>query len=340
MTKVAVVILNWNGKELLEKFLPLVVDYTVATDVKVVVADNASTDDSLAFLRSTYPELDIIALSENYGFAEGYNKALSQVDAEYYVLLNSDVEVTEGWLSPMLEYMEKNRDVAAVQPKILSQRNKLFFEYAGASGGFIDKLGFPFCRGRIFDALEVDNGQYDDVIDVFWASGACMLIRAKDYWQVGGLDGRFFAHMEEIDLCWRLNARGRKIICVPQSEVYHVGGATLDEESAHKVYLNFRNNMLMLYKNLADEDLNKTINLRKIYNWVAVVKFILSGRMDKAKSIFRAHKDFDALREEYSTIRSENLKQVTVKDVKTIYQGNIVKDYYLMGKKTFKDLLL
>jgi GT2 family glycosyltransferase len=232
--KASVVILNWNGKRLLEQFLPIVIKHTQSDISKVIVSDNGSTDDSVRFMKENYPEIQLVTLDKNYGFAEGYNKTLQQVNSEYVVLLNSDVETTEGWLQNLITYMDNHPEVAAVQPKILSYKEKYKFEYAGASGGFIDRYGYPFCRGRILDKVENDKGQYDNEIPVFWATGACLCIRLKDYFEMGGLDGSFFAHMEEIDLCWRLNARGRKVMCIPSSIVYHVGGASLSKDNPKK----------------------------------------------------------------------------------------------------------
>ncbi|MBP6260021.1 MAG: glycosyltransferase family 2 protein, partial [Paludibacter sp.] len=248
--RTAVVILNWNGEKFLNQFLPVLLRNTQLPGVDIYVADNASTDNSLSLIEEQFPTVKTLLLDKNYGFAGGYNKALAQINADYFVLLNSDVEVTENWLQPLLNYMNENADVAACQPKIKSFYNRDYFEHAGASGGFIDYLGFPFCRGRVVGTAEMDRGQYDTVIDVFWATGACLLIRSELYNQVGGLDDEFFAHMEEIDLCWRLKGQGFRIVCIPQSEVYHVGGGTLQVEHPHKTYLNFRNNLLMLYKNL------------------------------------------------------------------------------------------
>ena len=247
--KVAIVILNWNGRQMLERYLSTVLLYS-CEETSVIVADNASTDDSVEFLKTHFPDVPTILLDQNYGFADGYNKALAQVEAEYYLLLNSDVEVTHHWLTPLLEFMDSHPEVAACQPKILSMADKDCFEYAGASGGFLDRLGYPFCRGRIFDTVEPDNGQYDYAMEIMWATGACLLIRSEDYWNVGGLDGRFFAHNEEIDLCWRLRLLGRKIYCIPESAVCHLGGGTLPKGNPMKTFLNFRNNLTMLYKNL------------------------------------------------------------------------------------------
>ena len=250
MDKTAVVILNWNGVEMLTRFLPQVIDYS-RDDAVVYVADNASTDNSLEVLRKHFPEVHLVVLDKNWGFAEGYNRALEQIEAEYYVLLNSDVEVSHHWLTPMIEFMDNHPDVAACQPKLLSEKSRDSFEYAGASGGFIDCYGYPFCRGRMFDTVETDNGQYDYATEILWATGACMVVRASDFKEAGGFDARFFAHSEEIDLCWRMSLMGKKIYCIPDSFVYHIGGATLPKNNPMKTYLNFRNNLTMLYKNLS-----------------------------------------------------------------------------------------
>ena len=280
MMKVSVVILNWNGCDMLRTFLPSVVRCSKSGQVEVCVADNGSTDASVEMLREEFPCVRIIVLDQNHGFADGYNLALQQVEAEYVVLLNSDVEVTEHWLEPMISYLDAHPEVAACQPKIRSQRQKEYFEYAGAAGGFIDKYGYPFCRGRVMEVVEKDEGQYDTILPVFWATGAALFIRLADYREAGGLDGRFFAHMEEIDLCWRLRSRGRKIVCIPQSTVYHVGGATLKKENPRKTFLNFRNNLVMLYKNLPDEELNKVMRIRACLDYVAAFTFLLKGDWD------------------------------------------------------------
>ena len=249
---------------MLRRFLPTILANTPDTLADIIVADNGSTDDSIHVLSSDFPQVSLIQFNRNYGFAEGYNQALSKVGDEYgyYLLLNSDIEVPEGWLQPMVEYMDAHPDVAACQPKLRAEHTRTHFEYAGAAGGFIDSLGYPFCRGRIFENVEADLGQYDTVCDVFWATGAALLIRSDIYWEVGGLDGRFFAHQEEIDLCWRLRARGHRIVCVPQSVVYHVGGGTLPKENPRKTFLNFRNNLLLLYKNMPDSRLRRVFFLR------------------------------------------------------------------------------
>lgn len=338
MKKTAVVILNWNGRKLLEEFLPSVIRYSSFPDVEIVVADNGSTDDSIAFLTSVYPQITRVVLSENYGFADGYNRALKEVKAEYFVLLNSDVEVTEDWLLPITDHLDKNPDVAAIQPKIRAQRSKEYFEYAGASGGFIDKYGYPFCRGRIFSNVEKDYGQYNEPMDVLWATGACLVIRSKEFFDAGGFDASFFAHMEEIDLCWRLNCRGKRIVCLPLSTVFHVGAATLKKESPRKTYLNFRNNLLMLYKNLPQEHLKRTMSIRLILDYLAAFQFAVTGKYANAKEVIRAHKDFYNNRYAYRQARQENLKKTVVVKPVTIYPKSILAAYYIRGIRFFSKL--
>lgn len=338
MKKVAVVILNWNGRKLLEEFLPSVVNFTNTEIADIIIADNNSTDDSLEFLSSYYPTLEVIALPQNYGYADGYNKTLKLLNHEYYVLLNSDVEVTANWLDPLYQYIEQHTDVAAIQPKVLAQRNKSCFEYAGAAGGFIDKLGYPFCRGRIFNQVEKDTDQYNTPLEIFWATGACLFIRSSDYWNAGGLDASFFAHMEEIDLCWRLNARGRKLVCLPESTVYHVGGATLQEESPRKTFLNFRNNLLMLYKNLSENEFKRIYTQRKTLDYLAALQFLISSKRPNASAILKAHREFRVIQKEYEKERDNNLQRTTNSPIKTIYQGSILYDFYLKKRKIFSDL--
>lgn len=337
MSKVAIVILNWNGRKLLEQFLPSVVQYSQGDDIDIVVADNYSTDDSLLFLEKEYPQINRIVLAENYGYAGGYNYALKKIDAEYFVLLNSDVEVTENWLIPILSYMDQNPDVVAAQPKILAQRNKQMFEYAGAAGGFIDRYGYPFCRGRILRNIEKDDGQYNTVVDILWASGACLFIRSRDFFEAGGFDSFFFAHMEEIDLCWRLNLQGKRIVCIPQSKVYHVGGATLEEESPRKTFLNFRNNLLMLYKNLPDNELNSILRIRKFLDYVAALQFVVTGRWTNAQAIIKAHIEFEKAKGKYNEPRRNNPQTVRTQ-LNTIYHHSILYDFYILGNKIFSKL--
>lgn len=333
--KVSVVILNWNGKNWMEKFLPSVITYSQSENVEIVVADNASTDDSIDFLRKNYPQVRLIIFDKNWGFAGGYNKALAEINSEYTVLLNSDVEVSENWLNNLVDYMDENPNIAAVQPKILSQLNKNLFEYAGAAGGFIDQYGYPFCRGRIFSVVEKDNGQYNLPIDIFWASGACLMIRTAVYKAVGGLDESFFAHQEEIDLCWRLRARGHRIVCVPKSAVYHVGGGTLSQESPRKTFLNFRNNLLLLYKNLPDSELIKVMQTRRFLDYLSVLQFSLTGKRKNAKAILDARKEFQEIKSQYDSKRSDNLQKATIKNIPEIYKGLILVSFYLKGKKIF-----
>ncbi|NLA81120.1 MAG: glycosyltransferase family 2 protein [Chloroflexi bacterium] len=331
--KISVVILNWNGQKLLEQFLPSVLAHSTGEECRVVVADNGSTDDSVDFVRARFPEAVLIELDKNYGFAEGYNKALQQVDSEYAVLLNSDVETTPDWLQPLVSFMDRNPEVAAVQPKILSYKQKDHFEYAGAAGGFIDRFGYPFCRGRILEAVEEDTGQYDTPIPVFWATGACLLIRKSDFTLHGGLDGTFFAHMEEIDLCWRLNARGRIIMCFPSSVVYHVGGASLGKDNPKKMYLNFRNNLLMLYKNVPTNSYTFTFAARYFFDFLAFMHLLLKGNVRSAMAVVKAYRDFLTSRKNYKRARAENLSKTTVQEIPTRHNRSILLQFY-SGKKT------
>lgn len=340
MKKVSVVILNWNGVDMLREFLPSVVDCSQGEEIEICVADNASEDTSLAMLRAEFPMVRLIELDQNYGFAEGYNRALAQVDAEYVVLLNSDVEVTPHWLEPLLDYMDAHPETAACQPKLLSWHRKEYFEYAGASGGFIDRYGYPFCRGRILDVVEKDEGQYDTVMQVMWATGAAFLIRLSDYREAGGLDGRFFAHMEEIDLCWRLRSRGRRIVCIPQSVVYHVGGATLKKDNPRKTFLNFRNNLLMLYKNLPDEELNRVLCVRGVLDRVAALVFFLKGDRENARAVVQARREFEEMRCSFADARMENLTRATDKVIPERFSFSVLMKYYLCGKKYFSRLVL
>lgn len=329
--KVAVVILNYNGAAMLEQFLPAVLD--CSPEATVVVADNASTDNSVALVQEKFPSLQLICLDRNYGFADGYNKALEQVDAEYYILLNSDVEVTPGWIAPLLAFMEADEKVVACQPKILDYKNKACFEYAGAAGGFMDRYGYPYCRGRLFDTVEQDNGQYDESCRVFWATGAAMMVRSKVYWAVGGLDGRFFAHMEEIDLCWRMNARGGDVYCVPQSVVYHVGGATLSKSNPRKTFLNFRNNLLLLYKNMPHDGLAHVMRVRLLLDYVAAFKFLLCGSWGDFGAVVKARSEYRRMRKDFYHDREGNLAMTIVPLEKK--RPFLLWEYYLRGVKYF-----
>jgi GT2 family glycosyltransferase len=339
MVKTSVVILNWNGRKLLEQFLPSVVEHSLSDTCSVVVADNASTDDSIAFLKNDYPYLPLIILDKNYGFADGYNKALQQVSSEYVVLLNSDVETTPQWLQTLITFMDSHPEVAAVQPKIRSFHEKQRFEYAGAAGGFLDRYGYPFCRGRILGVVEEDKGQYDRPIPLFWATGACLCIRKKEFTEAGGLDPRFFAHMEEIDLCWRLNARGRKVMCVPASVVYHVGGASLSKDNPRKVYLNFRNNLLMLHKNLPQSVYHSTFLIRYLFDALAYLHLLLQGDWKGAAAVLEAHRDFLKMRSSFHSLRHENMRKMSVKHIPVQYRKSILLRYYLRGKRTYDAMI-
>ena len=335
----AIVILNWNGEKYLQQFLPVLIKNTTLEGSKIIVADNASTDASLAIMTEKFLDIQTIVLEKNYGFAGGYNRALAQIKADYFVLLNSDVEVTPNWLEPLIKYLSENEDVAACQPKILSYNKKKYFEHAGAAGGFIDKFGFPFCRGRILGLAEEDKNQYDNTIDIFWATGACLVIRAEVYKKVGGLDDDFFAHMEEIDMCWRLKSRGYRIVCIPESKVFHIGGGTLNVESPHKTYLNFRNNLLMLYKNLPDNILQKTLFWRFIFDYIAALQLFITGKTKNALSVIKARKDFKRMLPNFESKRKENLQLSKANNQPLILQKSIVLNYYLKGRKTYQDLM-
>ena len=334
--KVAVVILNYNGAAMLSRFLPSVIKYT--PDAEIVVADNASTDDSVAVVKDGFPSARVVQLDRNYGFADGYNKALAQVDAEYFLLLNSDVEVTDGWLEPLLSFMENTPDAVACQPKILAYNNKGNFEYAGAAGGFIDRYGYPYCRGRLFVTVEQDNGQYDDVCRIFWATGAAIMVRSSAFHAAGGFDERFFAHMEEVDLCWRMLARGGEIYAVPGSKVYHVGGATLNKSNPRKTFLNFRNNLLMLYKNLPHGELRGVMRMRALLDYVAALKFLLTGAWGDFKAVVRARREYRRMRGEYRMVREQNLAATVVSVIEERSRFSLLWQYYLRGKKYFSQL--
>ena len=334
--RVAVVILNWNGKSFLEKFLPGI-SKSCKDIADLIVADNASSDDSLLFLEKNYPSVRIIKLPKNNGYTGGYNEALQQVSNEYYVLLNSDVEVKDDWISPLLKLMDSDTKIAACQPKILSQSRPDEFEYAGAGGGFIDKFGFPFCRGRIFYSLEKDLGQYDDECQIFWATGACMFIRSSCFRELNGFDNSFFAHMEEIDLCWRLQNAGYQIWYSGKSKVYHVGGGTLPKNNPRKTYYNFRNNLFLLYKNLDPKRFRKVMLFRVLVDTVAAVKFLFSNGWKDSSAVFQAHRDFQRGKKEYKQLQSR-VKPPDFQNNNGIYQGSIVFSYYLAGCKKFSEL--
>lgn len=341
--KVAIVILNWNGRGMLERFMPSVVKYSHGVrftvldteySTEVTVADNGSTDDSVAFLQENYPDVPLVRLDRNYGFAEGYNKALEQVEADYYVLLNSDVECTPRWIEPVIRIMDGNQKIAVMQPKLLMYDRKDTFEYAGGAGGFIDSYGYPYCRGRLFSTLEKDHGQYDDDCDIFWATGAAMFVRASVWHELGGLDADFFAHMEEIDFCWRVHNAGYRVAYCPQSKLYHVGGGTLPKSNPFKTQLNFRNNLSMLYKNLPDERRDKVLRMRMFLDRVAAVKFLVEGHWGEFKAVRKAHKEFHGWRERLKEKRAA----IKPHAVSQVYQGTLLVEYYLLGRKTFTEL--
>ena len=336
---VSIVILNWNGKKYLEEFLPFLVESIKnMPEAEIVVADNASIDDSVQFLKKNYPAILTEVFDKNYGFAGGYNRALKNIKSEYYVLLNSDVEVTPDWLTVLYNYMQSNPSVAACQPKILSYHHRTYFEHAGAAGGYIDKYGYPFCRGRIFGVVEEDKGQYDDVCDVFWASGACLFIRSADFWNAGAFDEEFFAHMEEIDLCWRLKSRGRRIVCNPQSVVYHIGGGTLQADDPKKTYLNFRNNLLMLYKNLPHKSLVKTFNARFYLDNLAALRLLLQGKIEHVKAITDARTDFRTMQADFANKRNENILKSVKSTFLEISQNSLIYEFYVKRHKKFSEI--
>lgn len=332
MKQLAVIILNWNGVGLLQQFIPSAVRYTQGEEVDLIVADNGSTDTSVEWLKSNYPEVRVIELGENYGFAAGYNRVIAATDYPYTLLLNSDVEVTEGWWQPLLRFMTEHPEAGAIQPKIRSYHAREMFEYAGAAGGLLDKLGYPYCRGRIFETVERDEGQYDgEAVEIAWASGAAMMVRTDVYLRLGGLDADFFAHMEEIDLCCRMRGAGYKIYVVPDSHIFHVGGASLPKENPRKTYLNFRNNLLLLHKNLPASKGRRVLFIRRLADTLAFLKFLVSGDFANCKAVYKAHRDFKKMRLKYKRFPEHNyMTDIPGGD------RSIVLDYYLLGKKVIK----
>lgn len=336
--KVAIVILNWNGEAMLKQYLSGVLQYS-QDEATVYVADNGSTDGSVAMLREHFPQVKLIVLDKNWGFAEGYNKALAQVEADYYVLLNSDIEVTHHWLTPLVEFMDNHPAVAACQPKLLSVADHDRFEYAGACGGYMDRYGYPFCRGRVFDIVERDNGQYDTVAEVLWATGAALFVRARIYKEVGGLDGRFFAHQEEIDMCWRMRLRGYKVCCVPDSVVYHVGGGTLPKGNPMKTFLNFRNSLTMLYKCLPDGELRHVMRWRRLLDYVAAWQTLVVNRnVGDFKAIYRARRAFRRWRHDFDADRQQIQQGRVAVDIPEQRRFSLLWQYYVRGRKTFDKL--
>ena len=345
MSSVSIVILNWNGREYLKRFLPILLANTDYPGAEIVVADNGSTDESVAFMEQSFPDVKLIRFGQNYGFTGGYNRALAQLDSTYYLLLNSDIEVTRGWLEPLMKEIENDDRTAACTPKIMDFNHRSRFEYAGAAGGFIDRYGYAFCRGRIFDYLEEDRGQFDDPIEVFWGSGACLLIRAGLYRKAGGLDNNFFAHMEEIDLCWRLRRMGYRIRYVPDSTVYHVGGGTLERGNPRKTFLNFRNNLLLLYKNLSGGKRRRTLCVRMILDGISAFRFLLQGASKDSAAVWRAHLAFYRMRHSYKGTGvqrpgtgDQGVSNKKIEIVSGIYPGSIVVEFFLKGRKRFDQL--
>lgn len=333
MARIAVVILNWNGRKYLEQFLPRLIE-TSKNVAEVIIADNASTDDSISFLQSNYPSVRIIRNEKNDGFARGYNLALKKVEADYYILLNSDIEVTPDWILPVIGLMEKDPMIAACQPKILSYHERSKFEYAGAAGGFIDKYGYPYCRGRLFQSIEEDLGQYNDEIEIFWATGACLFVKADLFHKLGGLDEDFFAHMEEIDFCWRLKNLGYRIMYCPASTVYHIGGGTLPKVSWRKTYYNFRNNFILLYKNLPDHMLFEVFAKRLILDGIAAMRFLFTAGFKDFFAVSKAHFSF------YMMLGKVRKKRhlLSHSEPRHMYKKNIVFEHFLRGKKKYSDL--
>lgn len=360
MRKLAIVILNWNGKDMMLKYLPTVIENSVGD---VIVADNASTDGSVEMLAERFPEVKTVVLDENYGFAGGYNKALAALpDYEYYLLLNSDVEIVQKeWDKPLLEYMDAHPECAACQPKLLSlralekmpqyddernaEREKALteakgipFEYAGGAGGYIDRYGYPFCRGRILSTVETDDGQYDTIAPLLWATGAAILVRAADWKASGGLDSRFFAHMEEIDLCWRLRLMGKTIVCIPSSTAYHLGGATLNQGNPHKTFLNFRNNLLMLYKNLPDAELSSVMRMRCLLDYVAAMQFLLKGDKANFDAVMKARREFKTIKADFKADRERIQSTAKTQSIPERMPISLLTHYYIKGEKKFSEL--
>ena len=334
MQNAAIIILNYNGVEMLRKFLPSVTQFST---YPVIVADNGSSDDSVRLILNEFPQIRLIQLESNFGFTGGYNRALNLLKGsfDYYILLNSDIQVEQDWDLKLVQFLEENKEAAAVQPKILSFPNHGFFDYAGAGGGFIDGLGYPYCRGRIFDTIEMDKHQYDDAIEVDWASGACMAVRANVFHQAGGFDERFFAHMEEIDLCWKIRKMGYSIHYLGISKVWHVGGGTLNRNNPWKTFLNFRNNLLMLHQNLTSSSFASVYLTRMLLDLLAALVFVLRGNFQDGKAVLKAHMDFHKIKT--TSVRSKNKIEVDFPSSPSSVKS-ILWDYYIKGRKTYRDL--
>jgi GT2 family glycosyltransferase len=333
---VAIVILNYNGRNYFQQFLPSVVESSYLNK-RIIVADNASTDDSVDVVRQNFPSIEIILLDKNYGYAEGYNRALQQVRSDYYVLLNSDVEVTSGWIEPVITLMETGKEIAACQPKILSYHQKNTFEYAGAAGGWIDSLGYPFSKGRVFDDCEHDKGQYDSNSIIFWATGAALFVRAMVFHEAGGFDNFFFAHMEEIDLCWRMQLKGYKVMCCPASVVYHVGGGTLPKGNSRKVFLNFRNNLIMLHKNMCWREKVWKLPIRLLFDLLFAFKSLVSGYGPSFMAVMKAYAAL--VRWIFSKSANRALKKQCLREMNGVYKGSIIIEYFLLKKKSFSQIV-
>ncbi len=337
MSQVAIVILNWNGEKFLRKFLPTLIENTNSDLARICIIDNCSTDTSVQFLNDNFPQIELIKLDKNYGFAGGYNRGLAKINAEYFMLLNSDVEVEKHWIEPLVELMNSNSKIGICGPKLLDYNNRNKFEYAGAAGGYIDKYGYPFCRGRVFDSLETDNSQHNTTENCLWISGAALFIRSKLFFEVGGLDDDFFAHQEEIDLCWRVQNYGYKVVCEPKSAIYHVGGGALPKSNPFKTYLNFRNNLYLIVKNMTDNEARRTLFVRFFLDVVAAVRMLFQGNFGEFKAVFKAYKDF--MKNKKTMKQKRNLvSRKQVSQIVGMYNGSIVLIHFLGKKNTSKEI--
>ena len=334
--RTAIVILNWNGEKFLRKFLHILVENTNPSLAAIYVIDNNSTDNSLTFISENFPQIKVVVLDKNYGFAGGYNRGLKEIDAEYFMLLNSDVEVDKDWINPLVELMDNDQSIGVCGPKLISYDNRSMFEYAGAAGGYIDKYGYPFCRGRVFECLENDNGQYDNIADCLWISGAALLIRSKLFFDAGGFDDDFFAHQEEIDLCWRVQNLGYRIVCQPKSKIYHVGGGALPKSNPFKTYLNFRNNLYLVVKNLPDNEIGFVLFVRFFLDVVAAIRMLFQGNFKECHAVFRAYGAFIKNKKKMKAKRQTNRKPLA--DLTGMYRGCIVKKHFLGRAKTSSEI--
>lgn len=338
MTRVAIVILNWNGVHFLRKFLPFLIKFSSEDGLEIIVADNASEDESKEYLAEFHKNIRLIELEKNYGFAEGYNRALENIDAEYYMILNSDIEVTENWITPLIALMDSNKNIAACSPVLLDYNKREKYEYAGAAGGYIDRFGYTFCRGRIFNITEKADLNLVKPMEVFWTTGACMLIRSELFRLAEGFDPYFFAHMEEVDLCWRLKNMGYKLAVVPESKVYHVGGGTLPKGNPFKTYLNYRNNLLLLFKNLPENQLNSMLLKRKVLDGLSSMLFLIKLKFKDIAAVYRAHRHYNRKKQDYIHFRTEQFKKYGVPRHDEIYSKSLIIDYFIAGNKSFDKL--